>query len=114
MQSRMLLNLFLPPFLVFIGGVCAWVFLAFLVPSITVDSHMLSGISEASSKYAPLVFWMASLAASIWSLVQIYTYWQWEKGDIVGCSNCGGIVTQKFGRYGPYVRCLACGSKEKN
>jgi len=43
-------------------------------------------------------------------LYSSYRYWKWYNGDdSENCYVCGGMVTYKDGKYGPYYKCLGCG-----
>ena len=47
----------------------------------------------------------------LWRLWQLY---RWESGEVDGgCLNCGGPMSHKDGRYGPYSICRMCGSKRE-
>ncbi|MNR69357.1 hypothetical protein D3C85_1945410 [compost metagenome] len=48
---------------------------------------------------------------SLWRWGLLYL---WETGKLEGgCYSCGGPVSHKDGRYGPYSKCLICGSKRE-
>lgn len=42
-----------------------------------------------------------------------WRYWRWERGEIVGCGRCGGLLgRERNGRWGPYRKCLDCRKNE--
>ena len=54
---------------------------------------------------------VAALGMSLWRWGLLYL---WESGKLEGgCYNCGGPMSHKDGRYGPYSKCLICGSKRE-
>lgn len=62
---------------------------------------------------ASWVFWALFLAAFLWSARQSLKVWRWYQGEGECCHSCGGMVSHKYGRYGPYFKCLACGVNRK-
>lgn len=113
MRTRMLINLYAKPLLIFILGIVAYLFLAIFIPTRMSGSPIFQKLVEQSAGIAPLTFSLFCLVSIGWATIQTYTYWQWERGNTECCSSCGGIVTQKYGRYGAYVHCLACGKNKK-
>lgn len=97
--------------LVMIGGIITWFIFDVVIPTKMADIEVLSKLVESSSELAPMILSLCCLVATIWALIQTYTLWQWSQGTIESCINCGAIVDQKYGRYGSYSQCIACGKK---
>jgi len=83
--------------------------LAKFIPNQVSSSPIFEKLVEESTKYAPIVLSVCILGSVVLALAQTYSYWRWTGGHTESCSNCGGMVTHKNGRYGFYVHCLACG-----
>ena len=50
----------------------------------------------------------------LWFLWNAWRLYRWESGEADGgCNRCGGPMSQMDGRYGPYSKCLICGSKRE-
>tara|TARA_R110002049_G_scaffold29552_14_gene100439 strand:- start:6615 stop:6926 length:312 start_codon:yes stop_codon:yes gene_type:complete len=102
------------PMLVLILGVTISLFLSVFIPHQLSQSQIFTSIVNGAIKLAPLVLYSSLFISAIWSLIQTYQLWQWKKGNTEVCFNCGGLVTQKDGRYGAYSHCLACGKNRSN
>jgi hypothetical protein len=51
---------------------------------------------------------VSGLARNIWLL------WRWENGEPIGnCTECGGVMQRRDGRWSQYSRCNMCGSKRQ-
>ncbi|TKB23855.1 hypothetical protein FCL47_20455 [Desulfopila sp. IMCC35006] len=114
MKTRMLLNLYSKPLVSLLLGIVTYLFLAIFIPNGMSGSPLFQGLVDQSMKIAPLIFSLFCLVSIGWACIQTYKYWRWERGNAECCSSCGGIITQKFGRYGAYVHCLACGKNRSN
>ena len=54
-------------------------------------------------------FTAIGLTWATWNCWQLY---RWETGSVVGsCTNCGGLLSHRDGRYGAYSVCKMCGAK---
>jgi hypothetical protein len=114
MLNLMILKLYLRPLAVLLIGVIIWVFLGVFIPAQMSGVVALSALVAGAIKLSSLVLLGSVLIATLLALYQIYILWQWERGATNCCFNCGGIVSQKYGRYGPYLHCLACGKNKSN
>lgn len=66
---------------------------------------------------APAIGWASvALAAGglLWLAYTSWRLWRWASGKTgePTCWNCGGLMGWRNGRYGPYLKCLACGRNE--
>lgn len=81
--------------------------------SITFQGVVLfSKLSERAVIYAPSVFLISILLALLFAIYPSFRLYKWFKGETDGaelCPRCGGLTSFKTGRYGPYMKCLACG-----
>lgn len=112
--DKMLFRLFFLPILIIISGEIASIMF-------TNQVHLL----DKNSIFYPIlgqIFWyfvIASLLFSgsgfLWFLINIFHLRTWYLGksqDI--CPNCGGMVEYHSGRFGEYMKCLACGKNTKS
>ena len=113
MSNRMLARLFFLPAFFFVLSRAALPFLAGIVPDWFSHSAMLKGVGESSRAVAPWVGAALVLVALALFIVSMYRLWRWQQGKSDSCSICGGLVDQKYGRYGPYKHCLSCGKNQK-
>ena len=106
--ERMLFNLYLPPTVIILLGIMTAI--AFYGLFTQIDIGVLTPLLEQ--------FWNISRWVAIaiitgglgWFLVRTYALWKWHQGKArTICPNCGGMVSHRNGRYGPYIHCLACG-----
>jgi len=106
--NQMLLRLFAVPLLLLLGALLALLFLGSFVPH-QMNSTILAGLGQQAAELALPVFWGFVLAAVVTALYQGFQLWRWHQGKTDICDNCGGMVSMRNGRYGPYMHCLACG-----
>lgn len=111
--NRMLLRLFALPLVLVLAALALLWFFGLLVPDM-LDSKILAGLGEQSAELALPVFLIAIGGAVLIALYQGLQLWRWHQGKTDVCHNCGGMVAMRNGRYGPYVRCLACGKKRSD
>lgn len=94
----------------FLNSSITWIFHQFEKDCSQVSNlPIFEKLVEESIRIGPMVLLVCILVSVIWALAQTYSYWRWTGGHTDNCSNCGGMVTHKNGRYGFYVHCLACG-----
>ncbi|WP_139199064.1 hypothetical protein [Pseudomonas panipatensis] len=56
----------------------------------------------------------AMVAGAVWGLWRVGVEYRWSRGLLDGgCERCDGPVRHKEGRWGPYSKCLMCGSTSK-
>ena len=109
MLGRMLLRLFAPALLLLVAsGAAAW-FLGFFVPGL-LKTTLFAALGQQARGLAGPAYYILSAAALLVALYQGFQLWRWHEGKADMCHNCGGMVAMRGGRYGPYVRCLACGT----
>ncbi len=114
-QNQMIIREYMPSIL-FMGG-------AFLLQSWgegfynnhPPDNAYLSPLFIAANQQIGLwILWgsVAMLALGVLRLFySTYRLLKWEKGEILECCDfCSGLVKEKYGRYGAYHKCLACGA----
>lgn len=74
-------------------------------------------LSSLTSHLWEMLRWplLATFAWGIlWFFLNAWRLYRWESGEADGgCINCGGPMSHKDGRYGPYSKCLICGSKRE-
>ncbi len=112
MQNRMLFKLFLLPIALLLGSIVSMFVLGNLLPSHFEAIPMFSKLSEQSLNSAPWVGALLLLGSIVFFWISFARLWNWQKGSAASCSECGGMVDQKLGRYGRYLHCLACGKNE--
>lgn len=109
MRDRMLFRLFaLPLFLLVMAVVTLW-FLGWFVPGQFSASPFLAPLGQQAQRLALPICCVLTGAATIAATYQTVRVWLWTAGKTDSCDNCGGMVRYRNGRYGPYMRCLACG-----
>ena len=109
----MLFSLFALPSLMLIFAFLGLYFFGHFVPGHFSGSAIFAGLANGSRALAPWVGVALLLASLALFTVSFYRLWRWSQGNSDCCLTCGGIVDQKYGRYGPYKHCLACGKNEK-
>jgi hypothetical protein len=77
-------------------------------------SAIFSALVSGAIKLSYLVLILSVCVASVLASYQTYLLFQWQRGSANCCHKCGGITTQKHGRYGSYLKCLACGKNKSN
>lgn len=106
----MLLHLFAVPLILLAPAVAALWFFGFLVPSLFEGSPLLAPLGRQAQGFALSVFGVLVGAVILTAAYQGFRLWRWSAGRADCCDNCGGMLSEpRDGRYGPYVRCLACG-----
>ncbi|CAA0121053.1 Uncharacterised protein [Halioglobus japonicus] len=113
MYAIMLLRLFAGPTGLFLLGIVAWGFFAIILPSHFAGSAVLSQVAESLSGIAMPAGAVISLAALTWAGMQTHVLWQWHRGEGDFCWRCSGVLAQRHGRYGAYLKCIACGATKK-
>ncbi len=54
------------------------------------------------------------LAGMIWAAWRVWQMYRWEVGELQGdCQECGGVLSHRTGKYGPYSQCRMCGKKRE-
>ncbi|WP_299599046.1 hypothetical protein [uncultured Microbulbifer sp.] len=114
MPNRMLFKLFAIPAALLAGSIASMYVLGNLIPSHFEGISMFSKMSEQSLSAAPWAGALLLLGAIAFFWVSFARLRKWQNGKATCCSQCGGMVDQKFGKYGPYLNCLACGKNESN
>jgi hypothetical protein len=105
----MLFRLFAPALLLLVAsGVAVW-FLGFFAPGL-LETTLFAALGQQARGLAGPAYYILSAAALLVALYQGFQLWRWHEGKADVCQNCGGMVAMRDGRYGPYVRCLACGT----
>jgi len=113
MRERMIIRLFQWPVVVLLLTLLSYWFLGDLVPSRFASSAYLSALGEESVRVASSVLAIGLLVVVVSAMYQGFRLWNWSLGNGEICGHCGGMVTLKDGRYGPYTQCLACGVRQK-
>jgi hypothetical protein len=109
-QEKMVNRLFLKPlFIIGLG------FFGVNIMDFIAGNSQNTGVLAPLVKQITMMFSLIPLALIAWGILWIcwnaYRYWKWKTGNNQDvCPNCGGMVTAPInGRYGEYVKCLACG-----
>jgi len=94
-----------------------------ILGSMLVLGDMLSGMQQRLGLFSASVphlmkavlFGGSALTISVglWLAYCAYRTWKWKNMEGELCHQCGGIVREKSGRWGPYVKCVGCGAKRK-
>ena len=105
----MLLRLFAPAVLLLVLALVVLLFLGIFVPDL-LTTKLLSPLGAQARGLALPACYALSAVGVLVGLYQAFQLWRWHEGKVDMCHNCGGMVVMRDGRYGPYVRCLACGT----
>lgn len=108
----MILKHFRLPLILFGSAVLLWVFIFAVEPGRGLEGTPYEPIGRQIAWLDSLVLSFLLFAASLIGFYKLFQLWQWYCGKAPMCSNCGGIVEDRNGRYGPYVHCLACSKNE--
>lgn len=109
LETKMFIRLYLCSFLLLLGAL----FLSVIGGDYQENAEptLLTGLNELFdmiSLWGSLILLVLCLITFLFSS---FRYWKWYKGDESEvCHVCGGMITDKDGKYGPYYKCLACGS----
>jgi len=115
-QTKMCIRLFMPFTLLFILGLFIQYFSESTFQNISSTPHASNTVyvTDLVGQLLYYLDWIGlfvmaiALLGFIW---QTYRLWQWENGNIDNCCHvCGGIVSERSGRWGDYYKCLACGN----
>lgn len=74
------------------------------------SNHMFSAVIESITKAGQWASLTMLAVGVIWAVYSSFRLYNWYKGNSETCYDCGGLTTQRNGRYGLYHKCLACGS----
>ena len=111
-MKLMILRLYFIPIALVIGSFLSIYILGIYIPNSFQGSVLFSKLSESAVFYAPRVFWIGIFLALLFAICPSFRLYKWGKGETDGtelCPRCGGLTSFKTGRYGPYMKCLACG-----
>jgi len=111
-QSKMLVRLYALPAILML-----FYFFLLTQADTAQDIAKTKNLLRVVSSFISNGLWWGSLislgASTILFLYATFRLWQWGKGaDVETCHSCGCMVSHKNGRYGPYYKCLACGSNK--
>ena len=109
----MYLRVYLIPIVLLLGAASSNYILNTYIPTYFGNSQLFKKISVMSEELSPWVTSALIFSSVISFLYQTYELWQWEQGKRSCCPNCGGMVTYRNGRYGPYLKCLHCGKNTR-
>jgi len=103
-EKKMFIRLFLQP-MMFLVAACLVLFLGEIFYERTSQSVIGQQIAYCFSLLSiPLM-----VLGLITTLYSIYRWWKFMNAeDTNSCQACGGIVSEKHGKYGIYYKCLAC------
>lgn len=113
-QNQMIIREYMPAMLLIAGS-----FLLSNIGKGVYNNHSSEGflnqLSAVINETIGTGIWFGGLAMLVLGTLlffySTYRLWKWEKGEVSGCCDyCSGLVTEKYGRYGAYYKCLACGS----
>lgn len=113
-QTKMCIRLFMPAALLFISGLIIQYLGDSAFQHVSSTAHTPNSVQFANVVGQILYYldWFSLLVMTLALLVfiwQTYRLWQFENGKIDNCCHvCGGIVSEKHGRWGAYYKCLAC------
>jgi len=107
--GRMLFRLFAPALLLLAASFGALWFLGFFVPGL-LETTLFAALGPQARGLAAPAYYILSAAALLVALYQGFQLWRWHERKADMCHSCGGMVAMRGGRYGPCVRCLACGT----
>ena len=111
-MKLMIFKLYLPSIVLVIGSFFVFYMLGIYIPNSFQGAVLFSKLSEDAVLYAPRVFLLGMLLALLFTIHSSFRLYKWLEGKIDGselCPRCGGLTRFKTGRYGPYIKCLACG-----
>ena len=108
-MTLMLIRLYLIPFALMLSSLLAAFILKIYIPTHMGGSLLFASLTSLSIQVAPWISIGLASFALIGFLIQTYSLWQWSQGQTDACLKCGGMVTYKVGRFGPYHKCFLCG-----
>lgn len=101
------IRLFALPMLFTATGVFGMLFCAAHDDQSTPLAAMMSGVFQ-------IIFWPSAALALLGVILltrNTWRLWRWQNGELIGdCTNCGGQIRDKNGRWSLYRRCEMCGS----
>lgn len=77
------------------------------------DGSFLEPLAAQLSRFATLVLALVLVGTGVATMWSLYRLRRWEIGKEPCCFQCGGMVRDLNGRYGPYQHCLNCGANRK-
>jgi hypothetical protein len=110
MLDRMLLRLFAVPLILLLSAPVALWLLGSYIPSEFAGKFIIDGLGQQAASLALPACWVLVGLATVVAIYQSVRLWLWSSGKTDSCHHCGGMISAREGRYGPYVRCLACGA----
>jgi TRAP-type C4-dicarboxylate transport system permease small subunit len=110
LQSKMLVRLYALPILLVFGALIALI----VHNNFQVNTAQLNALSVVNNLIYTGSWWASMVLLASFCITFLYSsfrLWQWDKGeDAETCHVCGGMAIDKNGKYGPYYKCLACGT----
>lgn len=108
-QVKMYIRYLMLPVFLLISGLCINIYSYYVHEKMAqnVFFNILNELAYYFSLFGLLVMTL-SILILFW---RTFILWKWESGNIDNCCQvCGGIVSEKHGRWGAYYKCLACGN----
>ncbi|MBT9100240.1 hypothetical protein KFZ76_21305 [Methylovulum psychrotolerans] len=103
-ETKMLIRLYALPILFLLGSLIVMTFIGE-----EQESRLLAGVFELLNNVA---LWLSLILFVLFVITGLYAsflYWRWHDGKSQKiCHVCGGMVVEKYGRFGAYSKCLAC------
>ncbi|MDD5277336.1 MAG: hypothetical protein PHR16_14805 [Methylovulum sp.] len=103
-ETKMLIRLYALPILFLLGSLMLMVF-----TEERQENRLLAGVFELLNNVA---LWLSLILFVLFVITGLYAsflYWRWRDGKFQEiCHVCGGMVVEKYGRFGAYSKCLAC------
>lgn len=109
---RMLISLYAVPCLLLVLGLLLVFFGSANFSGELQEGHF-APLADMAIKYTYMLADILFGASVLWIFVASIRLYRWEQGKGASCPSCGGMVTERDGRYGPYMKCLACGRNSK-
>lgn len=109
-MNKMLIQLFLMPMVLSFSSTAVLHISTSYLPERLGSNYMFSAVIESITKAGAWASLAMLAVGLIWAVHSSLRLYNWYKGNSEACYNCGGLTTQRDGRYGLYHKCLACGS----
>lgn len=111
-SNLMLLRLFAPSI-----GLTAIAVASTLLIGIWLPSRLQTGLLASQAEIIRNAgLWLGAIGlacAFVMTACQTYRLRQWTAGNGPDCPRCGGLLKEKYGRYGWYTSCLHCGDRRR-
>lgn len=111
-EDKMWIRLFAPPLALAAFVSVAAALLSLVIRDTIESGSMLAPAAMQLAQFIKVVTGAVFVGVAAWLGYCFYRAWAWynQRGEL--CHYCGGIVSEKSGRFGLYHHCLQCGKNK--